>query len=311
MPQIRKRRAPVEDDEDDIPEPTQTQHYEQEDLDDDGYGDEQTGSSSLAQLSKSLVRYALACEYSRTPIKRQDVTQKVLGSHSRMFKQVFDAANAELLDTFGMELAELPNREKVTMRQKRSAAASESQNKSSGQWVLRNALPDKFRTSNIIEPPRIPTAEIESNYVGFYTMVIALITLNGGQLSESKLDRYLRRMNANQSTPMDTTEKVFARMVKEGYIVKIKDSSSGEEIVDFVVGPRGKVEVGTEGVANMVRTVYGQDSVHDLEQRLSRSLGVVDASVGHDGGGPPATQASAVRRPGRPRRRAAEDDEDE
>jgi hypothetical protein len=33
-------------------------------------------SGSLAQLSKSFVRYALACEYARIPIKRLDVAQK-------------------------------------------------------------------------------------------------------------------------------------------------------------------------------------------------------------------------------------------
>ena len=34
------------------------------------------GGGSIAQLSKALVRYALACEYSWTPIRRQDVGQK-------------------------------------------------------------------------------------------------------------------------------------------------------------------------------------------------------------------------------------------
>lgn len=40
-------------------------------------GEEQDNSSgSIAQLSKSLVRYALSCEYARIPIKRQDISQK-------------------------------------------------------------------------------------------------------------------------------------------------------------------------------------------------------------------------------------------
>lgn len=34
------------------------------------------GSGSVDQLSKGLVRYALACEYARKPIKRQDVNEK-------------------------------------------------------------------------------------------------------------------------------------------------------------------------------------------------------------------------------------------
>jgi len=62
----------------------------------------------------------LACEYSRTPIKRPDIIQKVIGLHkTAKFKDVFDAANSQLMDTFGMMLVELPNREKVTMKQKR------------------------------------------------------------------------------------------------------------------------------------------------------------------------------------------------
>jgi hypothetical protein len=39
-----------------------------------------SGSGTVAQLSKNFVRYALACEYSRIPIKRQDVSQKGMRS---------------------------------------------------------------------------------------------------------------------------------------------------------------------------------------------------------------------------------------
>jgi hypothetical protein len=102
-----------------------------------------SGSGSIAQLSKSFVRYALACEYARIPIKRQDVAQKgvrkrleakvivqltmlVLGQHSRQFKAVFDAANSQLLDTFGMQMVELPNKEKTTIRQKRGMRFQQS-----------------------------------------------------------------------------------------------------------------------------------------------------------------------------------------
>jgi hypothetical protein len=36
-----------------------------------------------------------------------------------MYKHVFEAANSQLMDVFGMQMVELPNREKVTIRQKR------------------------------------------------------------------------------------------------------------------------------------------------------------------------------------------------
>lgn len=48
----------------------------------------------------------------------------VLGSHARLFKSVFDQANSELMDVFGMTMVELPKAERVTMRQKRGMCLS-------------------------------------------------------------------------------------------------------------------------------------------------------------------------------------------
>ena len=69
---------------------------------------------------KKLVRLALASEYSRQTIRRADITTKVLGEQgSRPFKMVFDQAQKALKTTFGMEMVELPQREKVTASQRR------------------------------------------------------------------------------------------------------------------------------------------------------------------------------------------------
>jgi hypothetical protein len=48
-----------------------------------------------------------------------NLTLAVLGTNTRMFKHVFEAANSQLMDVFGMQMVELPSREKVTVRQKR------------------------------------------------------------------------------------------------------------------------------------------------------------------------------------------------
>lgn len=147
-------------------------------------------------------------------------------------------------------------------------------------------------------------------------MVIALISLSGGTLSEGKLDRFLKRMNAHHNTPVDSTEEVLKRMTKEGYISRVKDTS-GEELVDYYVGPRGKVEVGEEAVANMVRTVYSGSSIEDLEQRLSRSLGVAEGGRAQqresavDGDATPQSQSGGRRGVGRPRWRRDEDDNED
>jgi hypothetical protein len=73
-------------------------------------------------MIKKMVRLALASEYSRLPIRRNDISTKVLGEQgSREFKVVFEQAQHELRSNFGMEMSELPAREKATIAQKRGS----------------------------------------------------------------------------------------------------------------------------------------------------------------------------------------------
>ena len=194
-----------------------------------------------------------------------------------------------------------------------AAAASDSQSKTTSIWVLQTILPDQYRLPEIVGPSR-PTGEEdisrEDSYVGLYTMVIALITISGGIIPEGKLDRALRRMNADQTTPVGTKDKTLANMVKDGYIVKVKDTANGgEETVDYIVGPRGKVEVGRDGVAQLIRTMFGvSEDVDEVEKRIERTLQVAGA---HNDGAPTveaapdASQANGRKR-GRPRNEADE-----
>lgn len=71
-------------------------------------------------MVKKLVRLALASEYSRQVIRRTDISAKVLGEQgARQFKPVFEGAQKALRARFGMELVELPAKEKVTIRERR------------------------------------------------------------------------------------------------------------------------------------------------------------------------------------------------
>lgn len=65
-------------------------------------------------------------------------------------------------------------------------------------------------------------------------------------------------MNAETHTPIDRTDKLLQRMIREGYLVRTRELDGGEEQIEFLVGPRGKVEVGAKGVAGLVREVYGR-----------------------------------------------------
>ncbi|KAI1493949.1 MAGE family-domain-containing protein [Biscogniauxia mediterranea] len=229
------------------------------------------------QLVKKLVRYALACEYARIPIKRDGIREKVLGNNPRSFRRVFDGAQAQLRSVFGMEMSELPMREKRTLREKQKAtarkAASQAQ-ASSRQYILVSTLPPKYKSQPIIGPSRIPSSHEEAAYIGFYTMLISLIVLTGGELSNVKLKRYLTRLNAGQNLPMDRTENVLQKLVRQGYIDKVVEKSDGEEdTVTWCVGPRGKVEVPPQSIAAFITEVWGE-LPEDFDKKLQRSLGI-------------------------------------
>ena len=103
------------------------------------------------------------------------------------------------------------------------------------------------------------------------------------------MERVLRKVNAESYVlGGEKTEKVLKRMEKEGYIIKLKErEAGGEESVEYVVGPRGKVEVGERGVAGVVKRVYGKrgQEVEELEKRLEKSLGKGTFSGRKDGKG--------------------------
>lgn len=198
----------------------------------------------------------------------------------RQFKHVFSAAQEQLRIVFGMELTELPQREKVTISQKRAAARSSQPSSTSKSYILTSTLPARYRRPNVLSPPQIPSTTVESSYIGLTTFVVSLIYLSpSSTLSESRLEKHLKRMNAdNHVLNGEKTEKVLKRMEKENYIIKIRErDGGGEETIDYIIGTRGRVEVAEKGVAGLVRTVYGKRGAgaEELDRRLARSLGDV------------------------------------
>ncbi|KAJ5834389.1 MAGE protein [Penicillium robsamsonii] len=294
MPSNRKRRTNASETES-TPSARRRRRQSEEpdspatDSEDDG----PSAPTSTDAMVKKMVRLAIASEYSRLPIRRNDISAKVLGEQgSRQFKSVFEQAQGILKQRFGMEMTELPAREKVTISQRRAAQKTEKPSSANKSWIVTSTLPLAYRSPDILIPTKAPSLYTESTYTGLYSFIIALIVLNGGTLAEQKLDRYLARTNAEVATPIDRTDKLLQRLCKEGYIIKTREMDGGEEVIEYVLGPRGKIEVGTGGVAGLVRTVYGKnqgdhenltqlqrEDLEDFEAKLGRSLGIEPATV--------------------------------
>lgn len=232
---------------------------------------------------------------------------------------MFEGAQIELRNVFGMEMVELAGKEKgggaagrrgkteiflssfshlsqetpqanCYSRYETVTQKSQSQTSTSTKsWAVVSILPSAYKQNPlIIAPTAAPSAAAEATYTALYTFLITLVTLYGGKIAEHKIQRYMSRTNIQDYTPLGSTEKVLARMVKEGYLVKLKDSvGGGEEMIEYVVGPRGKIEVGLGGVEGLVRSVYGvtgregedgdgidldEEEKEEFERRLKRSL---------------------------------------
>jgi hypothetical protein len=222
-----------------------------------------------------------------------------------------------------MQLIELPSREKADLKSRRQLASqgAKALAATSKSWILVSTLPKKYKTDlQVVTPTNAGgSREAEAGYTAFYSFVVSVIYLNNGTLPEAKLERYLKRVNAETYTTVGPTEKVLARMVKDGYVEKRRDTSNGEENIEWAVGPRGKVEVGITGVTGLVKGVYGFQGTEDgaqvdgeeeeLDRKLKRSLGIKERgpvivadggdAEGRDGNAEPPAQDS--RRGGRPR----------
>ena len=305
-------------------------------------------------LVKKLVRLALATEYSRISLRRTEISAKVFkdsagegtntaGANAAgvSFKRVFDDAQTVLRQTFGMELRELPTKEKTGLNERRKQATQTTKTAGSAttsrSWILVSILPKAYKEDRrIVTPSHAPSEEAEAGHTGFCSFVVALVYLNNGEIAEQKLERYLQRVNASRDTGTEggSWNNVKARMIKEGYLERKKDSLSGEDVISYVVGPRGKMEVGVKGVDGLVRSVYGlgvagtgpdgtpKIEEEELAKRLKRSLGTHSEAVederddAPDGSAvqsrndtpqpPPATQ---TRKRGRPRAARNNDDD--
>ncbi|KAL8338527.1 hypothetical protein RB598_007062 [Gaeumannomyces tritici] len=290
MPILQRRPRHIEEDDDDTrahERPRQRQRRDEADHSDDdesmnGDGDErgERDESTETQLVKKLVRYALACEYSRTTIRREGIREKV-----------FEGAQKQLQVVFGMEMVELPVRDKSTLSVEEQRRVAKSQTKgaaSSNSYILVTTIPEPYRSAAIIPPSKIQSSDAEAIHVGLYSLIITIITLNGGELSDHKLKRYLQRMNANVNTPLEKTEAMLQRLIRQAYVVKTveRNPQSDDDAVTWHVGPRGKQEVTHEAIANIAREVYGAAANDELEKKLHASLRIAERK-------PPRREGSA------------------
>lgn len=157
----------------------------------------------------------------------------------------------------------------------------------SGAYILSSTLPEVYRSASILKPSKVPSAEQEATYSAFYTMIVSLIWLNGGELSEQKLQRYLMRLNADRMLASERTELAMKRIERQGYVIKKVDRPpvgyEGDQTITWHVGPRAKEEIGLDGVIGLVQEVYGHPEDETFDKKLRSSLGIKSRPLAEGG----------------------------
>ncbi|TGO47952.1 hypothetical protein BCON_0257g00140 [Botryotinia convoluta] len=305
------------------PDPKSEEEEEDGDDDEDDAAGEGMGldrEESLDQVVKKLVRYALACEFQRLPITRNGIKEKVLGAQSRSFKSIFEPAQESLRIIFGMEMVELPAKENVTVKGRLKEASRKSKSTTTSSYILTSILPIDYRSSSIIQPSKVISQWDEATYIGFYTTVVSVIMLSpDSTMTDSKLTSVLRKLNAETNLPLDKTTLILKKMIQQNYITRTIERNDGEELIEWRVGPRGRMEIGSKGVQGLVKEVYGEHAPEDLDKRLERSLGLGKRKATHgenvegtevpEQNGASSSKRGSAR--GRPRRGAAEEEDDD
>ncbi|KAI0791274.1 MAGE family-domain-containing protein [Abortiporus biennis] len=229
---------------------------EDEDAMDEDDNEESRGDGEFARKAHDLVRLALFTEQKRVPLRRDDISKKVLGSKSRAFGEVFTRAQEILRNTFGMEMVELrqrveedPNeKEKEAMNIKKKAPQTGTKT-----FILRSVL-DPF----LIEQATIPDKDIlkseqeegfgfgdeddedsqaasratgslfawqssdQVGNIGILYVILALILVNGRSMTDADLCSLLKRLRLPMTAPLRTTsQSTHQHLTTESYLTQL------------------------------------------------------------------------------------------
>ncbi|KAJ3361582.1 hypothetical protein GGF32_007187 [Allomyces javanicus] len=206
-----------------------------------------------------LVRMALFAESSRTPIKRQDIGQKVFGNERATpsaFQKILDAANEELGNVFGLKLVEL------------TTAKS-----SSKLFVVKNILPAELRLAAGLHTD-------DPALMGAVFMTLTLIYVHAGSIKDDELLGFLRRFgikregvqlnadDADAGNSLGLGYNAFMReLEKQKYIVRtnvknaqgvdLQAPDGGGPLMANAWGPRAEVEFPPESLHDALCKLYG------------------------------------------------------
>jgi len=173
------------------------------------------------RLANDIVRYMLAADYKKVPIKQADIKKHALKDYSRSFNSLMKMAAEKLRSVFGIDVVE-------TDWGKQKA------------YMLINVLDNKYDAAHQTWSPD------DHAVMGLTMVILSVIFMKGNVLTEEDLFDLLNRLGISLDHPDETFGDVrgliFTDFVRKGYLEVEREHGSDPPTHLFRWGPRAQVE---------------------------------------------------------------------
>ncbi|XP_020255735.1 non-structural maintenance of chromosomes element 3 homolog [Asparagus officinalis] len=210
------------------------------------------------KLVGEVIRYVLfkSHQTSGCPIKREELTQIITKNYSQrsLPALVINEAREKFSHIFGYEMKELLRSRPTSNKQGRMSQQSGAELKS---YVLVSQLP-----SNIFS--KYVENKETSHVSGFTFVVIGIVHLAGGKISEENLWHQLKRMGVNDSDEdhpfFGSTKQTLEVLVQQRYLQKEKVSGPDGNSVMFELAERALDESISNKLKDYIAQIVNKDT---------------------------------------------------
>ncbi|KAL6179466.1 hypothetical protein ACLB2K_050981 [Fragaria x ananassa] len=216
------------------------------------------------KLVAEVIRYVLFKTHhnSGCPIRREELTQLITKNYRQrnLPVMIINEAIAKLSTIFGYEMRELQRaRPSSTNHQGRNSQQSAAEAKT---YVIMSKLPAEVYKKYVED---VDTAHL----TGFTFVVLSIVHISGGKISEENLWQHLRRIGldeANESHPvLGNTKQALEALVQQRYLQKDKQSGPEGNTLIYELAERALDSQVTATLKDYISQIVNKDvgSVED------------------------------------------------
>ncbi|KAJ0988411.1 hypothetical protein J5N97_006767 [Dioscorea zingiberensis] len=210
------------------------------------------------KLVAEVIRYVLFKTHQSAgcPIKRDELTQLITKNYRQwsLPALIINEATEKLSSIFGYEMRELQRSRSSSNKQGRMSQQSSADAKS---YIVVSQLPSDIYCKFV-------NNKENAHVTGFTFVVISIIHLAGGKLSEDNLWHHLRRLGLNESDDkhplFGSTKQALESLVQQRYLRKEKVNCPEGNTVMYELAERALDESVSEKVKDYIAQIANKDT---------------------------------------------------